>query len=79
MNKPHENTSIHTRITSKIRISSIRRRYDTWETSSWAWETFVWDGDKIIDQLDLTDDVAVVIDMHRKYCDEYLRKIEGVE
>ena len=79
MNKPHENTTIHTRIINKVRISSIRRRYEMLDYSSWAWETFVWDGDKIIDQLDLTDDVAVVIDMHRKYCDEYLRKIEGVE
>lgn len=79
MDAPHENTSIHTRITSKVRISSIRRRYETLEGGSWGWETFVWDGDKIIDQLDLPDDVSIVFSAHRVYCDEYLQKIKGVE
>lgn len=79
MGSPHKNTSIHTHIIGKVRISSIYRLYEILDYRSWAWETLVWDGDKIIDQLESVDDVAVVIDMHRRYCDDYLSKIEGVE
>lgn len=39
-------TSIHTRINSQYRISTIYRRASTLQ-SMYFWETFIWDGDKI--------------------------------
>jgi hypothetical protein len=41
-------TSIHTRINSQYRISTIFRRASTIEPM-YFWETFIWDGDKIYD------------------------------
>ena len=37
-----KHTSIHTRVTSEYRISSIWREYGNGYFNDWAWETFVW-------------------------------------
>ena len=42
----HFPTSIHTRINSQYRISTIFRRVSTIQ-AMYFWETFIWDGDKI--------------------------------
>ena len=39
-------TSIHTKINSRFRISSVFRKATT-DRAMYYWETFVWDGDKI--------------------------------
>jgi hypothetical protein len=70
MKREYEHTSIHTRIDSHRRISSIYRMSSAVEFECWYWETFVWDGDKIID--DLTDSGIVncpndVVETHARY------------
>jgi len=57
-------TSIHTRINSTKRISSIFRKYSNPHFEQWAWETFLWDEDKIIKEYDIFMNVAAVVDLH---------------
>lgn len=57
-------TGIHTRINDKIRISSAWRTYGNEYFSSQAWETFLWDGDRIIGEYNTLRDANDVINLH---------------
>lgn len=62
-------TSIHTRIDSHKRISSICRRSSAMEWESYFWETFVWQDDQIIEDLTHSglDDIQDVAQLHLDY------------
>lgn len=64
------NTGIHTRISNSQRISSIYRRYSNPYFEQWAWETFLWDGDKIVKEYDTFLNVVTVIDLHCQIVEE---------
>lgn len=57
-------TGIHTRINQDKRISSIYRKYYNPHFEQWAWETFLWDGDKIIKEYDSLLSAEAVINLH---------------
>jgi hypothetical protein len=57
-------TGIHTRINSDLRISSIYRKFANPYFESWAWETFLWNGNKIENQYDTLTSAEQVIDLH---------------
>jgi hypothetical protein len=66
----HMSTGIHTRIDQDKRISSIYRIYSNPHFEQWAWETFLWDGDKIIKEYDTFVNVAAVVDLHCQIVNE---------
>ena len=62
-------TTIHTRVNTKYRISSIWREYGNAYFDEWAWETFVWkrEGEsEVIDyQPDTCTDIRNVLQLHK--------------
>jgi hypothetical protein len=62
-------TTIHTRVNSQYRISSLWREYGNFDFNEWAWETFVWkrDGEnETIDyQPDTYTDIQSVLELHK--------------
>lgn len=66
-------TTIHTRVTSKIRISSIYRKYDNDYFDSCAWETFVWDGEEIREHIVL-DCMDSVLEYHLQQYNKIMDK-----
>lgn len=59
-------TGIHTRINNDLRISSVYRRFANHHFESWAWETFLWNGDRIEEQYDTLHSADQVVDLHTK-------------
>lgn len=57
-------TGIHTKISNNLRISSSYRRFANQHFESWAWETFLWEGERIIDEYDTLMSADQVIDLH---------------
>jgi len=72
-------TGIHTRISDRVRISSAFRHYGNDYFSSWGWETFVWDGDKIIEEHDVINDADAVVKLHTNILKEHGKFVQGVE
>jgi hypothetical protein len=64
-------TGIHTRISDTVRISSGWRNYSNENFSTNAWETFLWDGDKIIGEYDTLKNADAVIDLHQEILKTY--------
>lgn len=60
----HMSTGIHTRISGTQRISSIYRVYSNPHFEQWAWETFLWEDDKIIEEYSALIDIEDVINLH---------------
>jgi len=69
-------TSIHTRVNSTVRISSIWREYSNPYFQTWAWETIVWRGDKIAVQVDSMKSINEVMRIHKRLYDEYSKEQE---
>jgi hypothetical protein len=70
-------TGIHTRINDKLRISSAWRTFANEHFHTSAWETFLWDGDRIKDDSFPTlRDADSVVDLHYKIVDKYRSKIK---
>jgi hypothetical protein len=57
-------TGIHTRIDDKVRISSAWRTFSNSNFNTQAWETFLWDGDRIIKEYSTSKDANDVVDLH---------------
>lgn len=57
-------TGIHTRISDTLRISSSWRKYGNENFSCMAWETFLWEGDQIIEEYDILRDADSVVNLH---------------
>lgn len=64
-------TSIHTRISSTMRISSTWREYSNEHFSSRAWETFLWDGDHIKEEFDTMRNADDVVNLHFEILNRY--------
>jgi hypothetical protein len=64
-------TGIHTRINSELRISSCYRRFANPHFESWAWETFLWNGDRIEKEYDTLNSADQVVDLHSRIVREY--------
>lgn len=67
-------TGIHTNINKDYRISSIYRKYSNPYFESWAWETFLWNGDRIEEQYDTLYTADQVVDLHTKIVSEFVNK-----
>lgn len=67
-------TGIHTRINDTVRISSGWRNYSNEHFSSNAWETFLWDGEKIIGDYDTLKNADDVIDLHQEILKTYKKE-----
>lgn len=63
-------TTIHTRISPTIRISSIYRHWGNENFSSDGWETFVWDGKEIKEQFD-SNDYDECMGLHKTLYEKY--------
>ena len=57
-------TTIHTRINSKLRISSIYRKYGNEYFEQWAWETYLWECNEAKKEYDSVNGINQVIEMH---------------
>lgn len=64
-------TSIHTRINYTMRISSSWRSYGNENFFSRAWETFLWEGEKIIEEFDTLKNADKVVELHREIMKRY--------
>ncbi|GGJ48885.1 hypothetical protein [Virgibacillus salexigens] len=63
-------TSVHTDLGNNKRISTIYRKYENENFTSWRWETIAWDGDKIID-MDETGNINQVLEKHIEFFEKY--------
>lgn len=70
-------TGIHTRINKNLRVSSCFRKFSNSFFESWAWETFLWNGEKIEKQYNLLESADLVIDLHTQVVNEYGGDING--
>jgi hypothetical protein len=75
-NELKSKTSIHTQVTDTIRISSVWRRYGNQYFDTWDWETYVWDGDKVIFEADVTKFDQTVILFHGLLFEKYSKECE---
>lgn len=73
----HLDTGIHTRINSTKRISSIYRRYSNPHFEQWAWETFLWEGDRIAKEYNTLHDVESVVNLHCEIVNELKENTYG--
>jgi hypothetical protein len=64
-------TGIHTRINNDLRISSCFRRFSNPHFESWAWETFLWNGDRIEEEYGTLTRADQVVDLHIKILTDY--------
>ena len=67
-------TGIHTRINDTVRISSAWRTYGNENFETQAWETFLWDGEKIIGEYETFKNADTVINLHQDIINEYYKK-----
>ena len=67
-------TSIHTRVNSQYRISSIWREFFNGYFDKWAWETFVWkregESETIDYQPDTSTSISWVMRLHKEFYDK---------
>jgi hypothetical protein len=70
-NESSLSTGINTRINETVRISSIWRTYSNDNFSSQAWETFLWEGDKIAKEYDTLRSADSVVDLHLEILNNY--------
>ena len=66
---------IHTKIYGKLRISSIFRSWGNPYFHSYGWETFLWDGDKIIEEFGAISDAENVVDLHCRIYEEKMKEV----
>lgn len=64
-------TGIHTRINNNLRIFSCFRRFANPFFESWAWETFLWNGDKIEKEYGTLESADQVVDLHTEILNGY--------
>ena len=64
------NTTIKTKVSNEIVISSVYRRYENERFRQMAWETIVFEYGKIIDQTSNLD-IQQTIDSHKEFYDKY--------
>lgn len=64
-------TSIHTRISDTVRISSMWREYGNENFQSRAWETFLWEGDRIKEEFDTLRNADKVVNLHLEILNRY--------
>jgi hypothetical protein len=64
------NTSINTLINKNLRVSSIYRRFGNMYFESWAWETFLWEGERIKEEYRPLDSANEVIVLHARIYEE---------
>jgi hypothetical protein len=64
-------TSIHTRVNDTTRISSMWREYGNENFQSRAWETFLWEGDRIKEEFDTLRNADNVVDLHLEILNRY--------
>ena len=57
-------TIIHTRINSKLRISSIYRKYGNEHFEQWAWATNLWECNEVNKEYESVNGINQVIEMH---------------
>lgn len=65
MEEKRINTGINTWIDKDRRISSIYRHFGNPHFSIWAWETFLWNGDKIEKEYKTRSDANQVVALHQ--------------
>jgi len=63
-------TGIHTRVSSTMRISSAWRTYENVNFRTQAWETLLWNGDRVIAEYDTLKDADDVIELHQRILSE---------
>lgn len=68
-------TGIHTRINDEWRISSAWRTFESDRFSTQAWETFLWNGEKIAEQFDTLKNADAVVNLHQ----EIVQRFKGGE
>lgn len=56
-------TNLKTKISKDKIISSIYRKYENINFTTWKWETLVFDGEKIVDQ-EISDDISEAMEKH---------------
>jgi hypothetical protein len=59
-------TGIHTRINNDLRISSCFKRFSNPHFESWAWETFLWNGERIEQEYITLNSADQVVDLHTR-------------
>jgi hypothetical protein len=64
-------TDIHTRINDTLRISSAWRTYGNENFTSMAWETFLWEGERIIKEFDTLQNAENVVELHFEILSRY--------
>lgn len=64
-------TSIHTRINDTMRISSTWREYSNINFETRAWETFLWEGDRIKEEFDTLKNADSVVNLHLEILNKY--------
>ncbi|MEX0595127.1 MAG: hypothetical protein WD512_01415 [Candidatus Paceibacterota bacterium] len=57
-------TGIHTNIDSRLRLSSIYRRYANENFESWAWETLLFNDGVVEEQYDTLQTADQVVNLH---------------
>jgi hypothetical protein len=57
-------TGIHTLLNSEYRVSSAYRTFANPHFETWAWETFLWKGDRIEKEYPTLENADRVIDLH---------------
>ncbi|WP_163579083.1 hypothetical protein [Gracilibacillus saliphilus] len=71
-------TSIHTNINKDYRISTIYRKYENMNFTSWAWETLVWKGETIV-EMESSDSLDEVMETHKTFYEKYSVRSETNE
>lgn len=69
-------TGIHTRINETTRISSAWREYGNEHFTQRAWETFLWENERIIEEFDTLRNADNVVDLHLEILNRYKSREE---
>jgi hypothetical protein len=67
-------TGIHTQINEKYRISSCYRKFANEHFEIWAWETFLWKGDRIEEQYDTLSSADETVDLHTEILNDIRKR-----
>ncbi|GAQ17989.1 amidohydrolase [Oceanobacillus picturae] len=59
-------TNLKTNISKDKVISTIYRKYENMNFTSWQWETLVFNGEKIVDQ-GISNDIAEALEKHKEF------------
>lgn len=66
------NTSIHTRISDTVRISSIWRRFANENFETDAWETFLWVDNRVTENYDTLTNAERVVELHDEIVEKWM-------